>query len=222
MSDMTNELRRHVELLFEAAPKSNRSFDLKEELLANLTERYNDLTARGVVPEDAYKNVVDSIGDVNELLKGLETPPTFGPEEQLARQKRSALITAIAVGLYFLAGIGFFAFGLTPNLEEWSVVAALVLSLPPTCLLVYNAYAYPKYQQHEDTVVEEFRAWNSNQQSYKAVRGAVSSILWTLVLLVYFVVSFVTFAWYITWVIFLVGACLQSAVNLFFHIREMK
>jgi hypothetical protein len=40
---MHEKLRKSVEELFENAPKTHRATELKEELLANLTDKYDDL-----------------------------------------------------------------------------------------------------------------------------------------------------------------------------------
>jgi hypothetical protein len=45
---MTNErLRTYIESLFENAPKTRKAIELKEEILLNLTDKYNDLIAEG-------------------------------------------------------------------------------------------------------------------------------------------------------------------------------
>lgn len=42
---MNERLRNKVDELFVNAPRTRRANDLKEELLANLTDKYNDLIA---------------------------------------------------------------------------------------------------------------------------------------------------------------------------------
>lgn len=69
---MNEKIRNHIEMLFFNAPRTRRAFELKEELLSNSEERYQDLIANGVSPEDAFQNVVNSIGNVSELFLGLE------------------------------------------------------------------------------------------------------------------------------------------------------
>ena len=39
-------------------------------------------------------------------------------------------------------------------------------------------------------------------------------------LILYFVISFATQAWYITWVIFLVGVCANTVTNLLLKLKE--
>ena len=48
----------------------------------------------------------------------------------------------------------------------------------------------------------------------KLIRRSVHSILWLLITSIYFIISFATSAWHITWVIFLIGAALHSAIDI--------
>ncbi|MCM1212941.1 MAG: hypothetical protein NC331_16780 [Lachnospiraceae bacterium] len=52
------------------------------------------------------------------------------------------------------------------------------------------------------------------------MRKSVNSIIWTLALVLYFIISFVTYAWEVTWVIFPMALCAQSIVRLIFSLRE--
>ena len=48
---MEEKIRRHVDELFSGTAPSRRSVELKEEMIQNLTEKYNDLIAEGKTPE---------------------------------------------------------------------------------------------------------------------------------------------------------------------------
>ena len=55
-----------------------------------------------------------------------------------------------------------------------------------------------------------------------AKRVAPVALIWTLVLVAYFIISFNTGAWYITWVIFLIGGSIQSIVSLAYSLHKDK
>ena len=42
------KIKEYVEELFENTPKNKKSMEFKEELLANLLEKYNDLVESGM------------------------------------------------------------------------------------------------------------------------------------------------------------------------------
>lgn len=226
---MNEKLRNHIETLFEDAPKSRKAFELKEELLANSEERYQDLIANGVTPDDAFKHVVSSIGNVSELFKGLEVVEPMDKEELFARTKKVAVIKTAAVGLYIFSVAIFLAFAmfdeLINNRIDFSLVGLIlmiIVAIIPTCMLVYVANLYPPYLKTEDTIVEDFKEWKSVSKKSRSVKGAVICVLWTSTVLVYFAVSFITFAWYATWIIFLAAVCLQAIIELVFRLKEMK
>lgn len=222
---MQEKIRNHINELFAEAPKTRKAMDLKEEMTQNAIEKYEDLIGEGYSEEDAFQNVIHSIGDVTELFQDLEERNLLTlPEKD--RQKK-ALLTAISVGLYILAGVAFvyFQFIATVSYNDKLGLLGLVIAgaicIPPTCMLVYAANMYPNYQKRkEESLVELYKEarYSSNQE--KAIRSSVSVIIWTIILVSYFIISFATDAWYITWVIFLIGACAQAVSELIFSIKR--
>lgn len=220
-------IRSQLDELFVGAPQNRAAWELQEELLANSMEKYQDLLSTGMDEESAMNSVLAGIGNVDELIAAL---PGDYVEEQMYHDEmrsRSAMTTAIAVGLYIAAGVVFFlGMFLASFLWEPAMFIGLILAglicIIPTCMLVYNAKRYPSYKKKEETVVEEFKEWSNDSKKAKSLRAAVSSLLWTVVTLVYLAVSFLTFQWHITWIIFLIGACLEAAINLAFRLGEMK
>ena len=66
---MREQLRAYVLRLFAQAPDTQRNRELREEILQNTLDRYDDLVAQGVPEENAYTQAVGSIGDVESLLE---------------------------------------------------------------------------------------------------------------------------------------------------------
>jgi len=66
---MNEKLRNHVNILFAAAPKTAKAEEIKEELLTNLDDKYNDLLAQGYDSMAAFHIVLSGIGDIDELFK---------------------------------------------------------------------------------------------------------------------------------------------------------
>ncbi len=226
---MDEKMRAHIEKLFEDGPKTRKAFELKEELLANSNERYQDLVADGVKPEDAFKHVISSIGNVSELFQGLEELTPADRAEYEDRTRKNAIIKTAAVGIYIFSVIVFFAIGLLDeyiysnvNLVSIGLILMLLIATIPTCMLVYIGSISPKYKRRDDTMVEEFKEWKSSSRKTKSVKNAAFFAGWTFILILYFAISFATFAWYVTWIIFLVGACLHAVVELLFRLKELK
>ena len=68
---LEEQLKQHMDRLFAAAPKTREADDLKEEMLQNVIDKYHDLLAEGMAPEEAYRNAICGIGDISGLISQL-------------------------------------------------------------------------------------------------------------------------------------------------------
>jgi hypothetical protein len=91
---MTERIKEHVDNLLKNAPRTRRIVDLHEELLSGCLDKYADLTASGASEEDAYNEVVSSIGDINELIGATKQP-----------RSNAALIGAASSAIWPLAAL---------------------------------------------------------------------------------------------------------------------
>ena len=81
----------------------------------------------------------------------------------------------------------------------------------------------PKYTKIDDTIVEEFKEF----KEWKENRGnkglaAIFSAIWSLTLAVYFILSFLTGAWHITWVVFLISSAVTSIIKAAYDLKGDK
>ncbi len=208
---MNEKLREYIDSLFEKAPNTARAVELKEEMLQNLTEKYNDLIGEGKSEEAAYNIAVASIGDVESLIANLGA---ITPDAEKSR-KRNALFIAIAVGLYILCVVPCI---LLQNVT--GVVLMFVLIAVATGLLIYNGITKEKYVRADDTMVEEFKEWKQHGRRNKQAMDAIIGALWLLTVCVYMIVSFMTGAWHLTWLIFLIAAAVSSVIKGIFQIKR--
>ena len=100
---MRQQLIQYVELLFAGAQDCE---DIKQEILQNTLDRYDDLIAEGKVPEAAYRLAITGIGDINEIL-GTNRPVSQPAASAGAVQKEAdtplkKTLRAVAVALYIL------------------------------------------------------------------------------------------------------------------------
>ena len=93
---MEEKIRNYVEELFMDAPQTKKVYELKEEMIQNLLEKYQDLIAQGMPEDAAYNIAVSGIGDVDDLIRSLEGP-SYDTSELLRQRNRSAALTAIGV-----------------------------------------------------------------------------------------------------------------------------
>ena len=82
---MRAKLEQYVQLLFAGIPDSD---EIKEEILQNTLDRYDDLIDQGKVPEAAYRLAIAGIGDVNDFWARRERSPLIpSPGRKLPSRK---------------------------------------------------------------------------------------------------------------------------------------
>lgn len=228
---MKERIQKHIDGLFTDAPKTRKTMELKEELTQNTIEKYEDLISEGYREEDAFQNVIDTIGDVSELFEILEEKNLLSLSAE--ERKKKATLTAVSVGLYIFAAVVFFASHLlTPlfplfaaeyyylNFDMLGLVLTGLLCIPPSCMLIYAANMYPTFHKQKDNLVEKYKEGRYSANREKAIRTSASILIWTITLTVYFFISFATWEWMSTWIAFLIGGCVQAAVLLLFNLRR--
>lgn len=211
------KIKEYVEHLFENVPKNRKADEFKEELLANLLDKYYDLLENNTDDEVAYNKVISSIGNIDGLFDKKDplqlTRETFD-------KKKSAKITAIAVMMYILCPVSVIIadnFGA----DIIGVVIMFLLIAGATGLLIYNNMTKPQYMKQDDTLVEDFKEWKSANSKNIRMRKSISSAMWAIIVALYLLISFVTGAWHITWIIFVIGAALEQVIKAYFEYKEI-
>lgn len=217
---MKERLINHVESIFEEAPHTKAAQELKEELLSNSLSKYDDLIEGGENPETAYKNVISGIGDVSGLIEQLNRKNEIDPQLVEKSKLRSAILVALAVMLFILSVVPIIIISEYPGLETMGLIGMLLMVSIGVALLVFNSMTKPEYLKKEETVVEDFKQWQSEKSQKKTMRAAISTLIWLITIIIYIVVSFATMKWYLTWVIFLLAAAVGAFITLIISIRS--
>lgn len=203
---MNENLRRYIDALFAGAERTAGTAELKEEILQNLTDKYNDLIAEGKSPETAYNIAISSVGDISELLNTGVVPQNAKSTEPAKR--RSPVLTAIAVFMYIVCVVPLF---LLQNVM--GLVLMFVLIAAATALLIIGGGG--KHEEDDDEYPGE-------PVERRRVRKSVNGAVWTLATLVYLLISFNTGAWYITWMVFPITAAITSVIDAIFDLSQKQ
>lgn len=207
---MREQLIQYVQLLFAGVEDCD---DIRQEILQNTLDRYDDLIAAGKTPEAAYRLAIMGIGDINEILgRAPGAAPLPGPaakqEEHDTPTKK--LLRAIAIGLYILCPIPLFVLSGMWNMGIPGLCGTLTLVAVATVLIILGAK-----KETENADVEP-----GTPQS--ALAKSINGLIWAIGLAIYFIVSFLTGAWYITWVILPITAAVQGLVKAILDLKEGK
>lgn len=204
---MREQLIQYVELLFAGARDCE---DIKQEILQNTLDRYDDLVSSGKVPEAAYRLAIAGIGDINEIL-GTNVPstvvshPAAEPEDGDAPWKK--LLRAIAVGLYILCPLPLFVLG-DLGMDSLGLCGTLGIVAVATVMIMLGAKKEKPAEQEEE------------EEPQSELSKSLIGLIWALGLGVYFLISFATNYWHITWVIFPILGALDSLVSAIIQNQE--
>ena len=209
---MREQLQQYVELLFAGAPDSE---DIKQEILQNTLDRYDDLIAQGKVPEAAYRLAITGIGDINEILGSaaqvIPAAPAreVHPEEDAAAAKRKRT-RAIAIGLYIICIIPLIILS-ELGLSILGLCATLSIVAVATVAIIQNQEPDDEEEVHQSRKPDSPRG-----ELHKSIR----SLIGIITLIVYLAVSFLTGAWYITWLIFPLSGAVKGLVRAILDLKE--
>lgn len=206
---MRQQLIQYVELFFAGAPDSE---EIKMEILQNTLDRYDDLVSQGKSPEAAYRLAISGIGDVNEILGN---PTTFSPSDPVRQaiheeveDIQSKKMRAAAVALYILSPVPLFI--LSEFSHDTIGLCMTLLLVAAATVLIMMSKNHSNEKQFEDVALTPKQKLHSN----------ISNLIWLIGVVVYFIVSFLTHAWYITWIIFLIAKCVICLVNAILDFKE--
>ena len=210
---MREQLIQYVNLLFAGACDCE---DIKQEILQNTLDRFDDLISQGKSQEAAYRLAISGIGDINEIL-GSTAPkasiPRYEPiqeikpetEEDIKRKK----IRAVAVAMYILCALPLIVLG-DLGLDNLGLCLTLALVAVATYLMIITG------KKDEDDEEKEIR------EEKHPLKESIGNIIWVSGLIAYFGLSFFTGAWDLTWLIFPIMACARGLSDAIIDLKEAK
>lgn len=205
---MRQQLIQYVELLFAGAPGSE---EIKQEILQNTLDRYDDLVSQGKSEAAAYRLAISGIGDINEILgqPAGHTAPAAQPRQPEPEDREQRKLRAVAIAMYILCPIPLFILS-EFNLATMGLCLTLALVATATYLLMLAKRSEPE---------EESEVAGAPVSPKKQ---AVGRILGSVTLVVYLLVSFLTHAWAITWLIFPISGCIKGIINAVIDLKEVN
>ena len=217
MSNINYEARihAHIDRLFGGAPANERVSEVKLEIYMNTVDRYRDLLSEGKGAEEAYQEAIGTIGNLDDLLASLgaeasrpinaKTPIKPPADKKMKKHMRrqllqdhlSTILWMVTLTFYFIVSFITSAWHVTWILFLIAVAAQNLLR----AILDATLGSKP-----------DIPYWPTKDQ--KNLLSALDTALWMLILVAYFAVSFITTAWHVSWVIFLLGNALDSLVSI--------
>ncbi len=141
--------------------------------------------------------------DANELLTG-EKSSVKAPSDN----RKSAKTISLSIVLYILSTVWIIFATATLNKPILGVCVFLIIIALATGLLIYNAILNKKEK-------------NQKTREEKLV-SQINEIITIFILVIYFIVSFTTMAWHITWILFIINVLIEEIVKLIFSLKGGK
>lgn len=212
---MREQLIQYVELLFAGAPDSE---EIKQEILQNTLDRFDDLIDQGKQPEAAYRLAISGIGDINEILGS--TPESVPPapvqsfktaihEEMDDVRKKN--MRAVAIAMYITCVIPVIALS---NLGNGGLGVCLMF------LMIAAATALLIMASNKDEDDDEGKKVAKANTPRQELKNSIDKFIGAIGLALYLIISFTTGAWYITWLIFPIEGCVKGLIHAIIDLME--
>ena len=244
---MKTKLRDYIDSIFADAPLCAKTIDLKDEMYRNVCDRYDDLIAEGKSESAAYNICIAGIGDVSEIIDGLRSERgddisredekvhvferEYSPQEQEKIERyrmRSEIMNAIAIALYILCWVPLVLLSEIGALgsvgDTLGVVIMVVMIAAATVLMCMKSAIKPSFMKRSDDDDEKADKKKNKQEKKRRnpLLSAIHSCIWVITMVSYFVISFSTGYWHITWLIFLISAAADNIVDAIFELVGKK
>ena len=193
---MREQLIQYVELLFAGAKNCE---DVKQEILQNTLDRYDDLIAEGKVPEAAYRLAITGIGDINEILGSQPShtapqPNQRGSEADSDKYRR--LQRGIAIACFILCPVPLLLCVVEGQVMIGITMMLMIIAVGTMLMVVSGKDQAQPPRRHNSLFV-----------------SIAMSLLWPLATIVYFLISFSTGAWHLTWLVFPIAGAISAVIR---------
>lgn len=152
--------------------------------------------------------------DWNEAKKHLFTRGKDDPEDNYENmtktqiKQKSAKVVSTSIFIYIIA-VAFLMIAIPVQHMNPIIATAVFLVLIgwATTRIIRHYMSIPKFEKTKEEKRED-----------KVIKQ-ISEIITLFCVVIYFIISFLTFAWHITWIIFIISALLCQAVKLIFMLK---
>jgi len=229
----------YVESLFDKVQRTTEVVELREEILQNVIDKYEDLVREGTSEEEAYRIAISGIGDVDDLLSSMGVKPEedmrtknkeeysssmfqkSSPKEESPekKEKNSAFLLCGSIMLYILSVLPVII-GSEMGDDTVGVCFMFVMIALATGMIILYGKTRPRYRRADDSMVESFKEWKNNNEQDREIYKSLRSAIWSVTTALYIIISFMTMAWHVTWVIFLIAGAVINVIKAYYDMKN--
>lgn len=215
---MKSQLIQYVDLLFAGAADSE---EIKQEILQNTLDRYDDLISQGKSPEAAYRLAITGIGDVNEILgnaPAVHSPaavhhaePANDEKESQRKELRAGgifLYIISALPLILLSEFGYSTIGLA---------FTIILVAVATYIMIITSKDDPKMGEKD---IDEDNRDGKEEANRSPARKLIEKVLGAIAFILFFGIGFTRGIWHPTWLVFPAAGLLEGLIFAIMDLME--
>ena len=132
-------------------------------------------------------------------------------KDEIRRKSANEISTSIFI--YIVSIAVFIVIVSSTNIDAILSVGLLLIACAyATARIIKGCMSMPKEESKVKKVINE----------KKEILKSIKCIIWCLITAIYIILSFATMAWYITWVLFIIGAAITEIVKLCFLLKEVE
>ncbi|MBW9146481.1 hypothetical protein KTC92_10300 [Clostridium sp. CM027] len=162
-------IKNYLDNMFKVLPRTNQTVKLKNDLLWNMEEKYNENKNDGKSENEAIGIVISEFGNIDELIDELgiehmkddvklKTITQEDADNFMAEKKRSGLLLGIGVSLCIVATAililittlvdnGILGKGISKNFSDmFGIIPLFILLVPAIALFIYSGIKLEKYK----------------------------------------------------------------------------
>ncbi len=207
---MRQQLIQYVDFLFAGMPQAG---EIKQEILQNTLDRFDDLISQGKSPQAAYQLAICGIGDINELL-GVQVPGAPVAPAPATQQKPTAsrnLVTGVAVAMYILCPVPLFILSDIGNGGLGLCMMFLLIAAATALLIIYG-----KDKPQVSSYRSQCRVYEPRSELMHSIQKLIRILAW----IVFLALSFTTQAWLVTWLVFPISGAITGLIRAILDLKE--
>lgn len=241
MKSMKKNLDNYLDTLFAEMPDNDYAKNIKIEVRDNVMSGYDDCINSGMSPAAAYAEAIKALGDADELIEAVKNNSlAVVPETDLSFVQTD--YESIPIAGKFVRLFDTFFRNVTPNNENaiqngiisimWIIITIMyflgsfitgwwhvswLIFLAGSMITIFIDMLFGLNKLRRKTFNDKIR-----KKMIHRIHGAASGIFWLAVTIVYFLGSFMTGWWHVSWLIFLVASVVQIIMSTFFSMIEKQ
>lgn len=175
---MREQLIQYVNLLFAGTEGAE---EMRQEILQNTLDRFDDLIARGTTPEVAYRQAIAGIGDISGILNGAgadasQTDENYNPlpDFEGTAPAVARMMRAVAIFLYIVSPVPLI---LLDSLGWDNIGLCITLVVVAIATLLLLTFKNPDARKEEKAPKKKEKGTDAAAQGQKNMRACPGAVL---------------------------------------------